>query len=346
MIRLKAASTYLAILCTSMLMLGEAEAQQARQAETKPVLAKPAEANAVVAKPVATKPVETNAVVAKPVAAKPAKTSVVVSTVGTKLVVKPSRTPPVPVCDYSEAEALSKQSRAELDLEIAYEDLRVKTNVNTAAGAALVDRGDAESVQRITQAASELNMAQAKVQSARENLAAAQDSADCIQREKSWRWSFGVPARIAGGAAGSALWSAGLRVAVASTPRSHHQLQLDYLQLTNFDFDEPSYRRTGHALSFASLAYAYGFERVRTGIGIGVRLSPERWEPNKRLWLMGRAAVEFGARSARYCKPNCVIGTGSLLIEPWIPLDGETPLTVIAGVELQLGGGFGPMRQR
>lgn len=39
----------------------------------------------------------------------------------------------------------------------------------------------------------------------------------------------------------------------------------------------------------------------------------------------------------------CFIGTGSVLLESWIPLDGVTPLSLLVGAELQLGVGDGPI---
>jgi hypothetical protein len=228
--------------------------------------------------------------------------------------------------------------------EAAYENLRLKEAANTAAIAELAERPEKpESASSATQAALELKEAREEVEKSDDAAKEAHDTFDCLLRRKAWKWSVGLPLRISGGAGGAALWGAGARWSIMSSAHSQHQLELNYLQLSNLDFDEARNRRVGGALSFGSLSYTYGYQRIRTGLGFATRLSTEAWDPNRRLWLTGRVAAEFGARTSRVCDAWCFIGTGSVLLESWIPLDGVTPLSVLVGAELQLGVGDGPI---
>jgi hypothetical protein len=228
--------------------------------------------------------------------------------------------------------------------EAAYENLRLKEAANAAAIAELAESPEKpESASSATQAALELKEAREEVEKSDDGAKEAQDNFDCLLRRKSWKWSVGLPLRISGGAGGAALWGAGARWAIMSSAHSQHQLELNYLQLSNFDFDEARNRRVGGALSFGALGYMYGFERIRTGLGFATRLSMDQVDPNRRLWLTGRVAAEFGARTSKVCDAWCFIGTGSVLLESWIPLDGITPLSVLVGAELQLGVGDGPI---
>lgn len=245
--------------------------------------------------------------------------------------------------DTTEERAQIQAEEAERKLEVAYEDLEKKRSVNVAATSDFVDDPEG-AAGKAKQAATALKQAQEDVQSAKKGLEAAQRQVDCLLKKQAWSASVGIPVHVAGGAGGAVLWGTGVRWAVMSTTRSLHQLEANYRQLTNFDFDTASYRREGHALSFGSLAYAYGFQRVRVGMGVASRLSFNAMAPDRRFWLVGRAAVEFGARTPKNCRSGCFIGTGSLLVEPWLPLDGEGPITVVGGVELQFGAGDGPIR--
>jgi hypothetical protein len=248
-------------------------------------------------------------------------------------------------CPLSEERAIKEAViDAERKREAAYENLRLKEAANTAAMAELAEnpeaRGSALSAQ---QAAVLLKQAREEVEKSDDAAKDAHSTYDCLLRRKGWKWSVGVPVRVSGGAGGAALWGAGARWSLMSSAHSQHQLELSYLQLTNLDFDEARNRRSGSALSFGSLGYAYGFERIRTGLGLATRLSTEPLDPSRRLWLTGRVAAEFGARTSKVCNRWCFIGTGSVLLESWIPLDGVTPLSLLVGAELQLGVGDGPI---
>lgn len=244
--------------------------------------------------------------------------------------------------DTTEERAQIQVEEAERELEAAYEDLEKKKNANVAATSDLVDDPEG-AAGKAKQAAAGLKQAREDVQSAKKDLGAAQRQVDCLFKKKAWSASVGVPVHVAAGAGGAVLWGTGVRWAVMSTTRSLHQLEANYRQLTNFDFDTKAYRREGQALSFGSLAYAYGFKRVRLGMGLASRLSGSNMAPDERFWLVGRGAVEFGSRTPKNCRSWCFIGSGSLLVEPWIPLDGEAPITVVGGVELQFGAGDGPI---
>lgn len=228
--------------------------------------------------------------------------------------------------------------------EAAYQNLRLKEAANTAAMAELAENPEkSASATSAKQAALALKAAREEVEKSDDAAKDAQNTYDCLLRRKAWKWSVGLPVRLSGGAGGAALWGAGARWAIMSSAHSQHQLEVNYLQLTHLDFDEALNQRVGDALSFGSLGYTYGYQRIRTGMGMATRLSTDRWDPNRRLWLTGRVAAEFGARTSRVCDAWCFVGTGSVVLESWIPLDGVTPLSVLVGAELQLGLGDGPI---
>jgi hypothetical protein len=248
-------------------------------------------------------------------------------------------------CPLSEERAIKEAVvETERRRETAYQNLRLKESANTAAIAELAENPEKpEAGAGAKQAALGLKAAREEVEKSDDAAQEAQDTYDCLLRRKAWKWSVGVPVRVSGGAGGAVLWGVGPRWSIMSSAHSQHQLEANYLQLTHLDFDEARDRRVGGALSFGSLGYTYGYQRIRTGVGVAARLSPDRWDPNRRLWLTGRVAAEFGARTSRVCDAWCFIGTGSVVLESWIPLDGVTPLSVLVGAELQLGLGDGPI---
>lgn len=248
-------------------------------------------------------------------------------------------------CPLSEEPAIQQAViDAERRREAAYDNLRLKEAANQAAIAELAENPEQPAAaEDAKEAALALKKAREEVENSDDGARAAQSTLDCLLRRKSWKWSVGLPVRVSGGAGGAALWGAGARWAIMSSAHSQHQLELNYLQLTHLDFDEARNQRVGSAQSFGALGYTYGYERVRTGLGIASRLSSEALDPNRRLWLTGRLAAEFGARTSRVCDTGCFIGTGSLLLESWVPLDGVTPLSILIGAELQFGVGDGPI---
>ena len=255
---------------------------------------------------------------------------------------------PVPQSEEKQRELVKKErtlelnlERADRNLEAAYNDVKRKKDANTAAAAELIKSPTPEAANRARAAAKALHDADDRVEDARNDLLSAEHAISCLQKLQSWHWTVGGAVHGAGGAGGAARWGVGVHWGIKHTPYSRHQLEVNYLELTNFDFDEDAYRRTGSAEPFVSALYSYAFKRLQLSLGLASRLDDVQAE-NERVWITGRTAVGFGVWTPKFCI-DCAMVHASFFVEPWIPLDGNTPVTIVGGVELQLGYGSGPI---
>ena len=252
-------------------------------------------------------------------------------------------TAPEPCSVYvDEQAAMDEVERADRNLEEAYQSLKRQKDASLAAAAELVKSPTNENAQKTKAVAAALGDAQRKVYDAKQALEAQERQVACALKQKSWHSTLGLAIHGAGGAGGAARWGVGVHVGLKNTPYSQHRLEVNYLQLTHFDFDPVAYRRMGDKEPFASILYSYAFRRLHLSFGLASRLSDVD-EANERVWITGRTAVEFGIWTPDACTTACFMTNASLFVEPWIPLDGETPVTIVGGVRIQLGVGAGPI---
>jgi hypothetical protein len=254
----------------------------------------------------------------------------------------------------ADADLTAERARAEHDLnaktqqlEGARVALKLKDAAYTAATAELAKTPEA-SANQVHLAAAELREAEETKKESEDALRAAEDKRDCVLRQMLWAGSLTLPARIAGGAGGRWMLGAGVRLNVRTTssPRELHHFGIDYLSLQKFGFNERDYEAAGTGERVLSAYYRYRYKNLIIGPAAATRVSKrsndgEMVHPNG--WLIGHVGFDIDAELALpgLCARGCGVASGSLFVEPWFPMSGDVPVSVVVGVEFQFGGGWG-----
>jgi hypothetical protein len=96
----------------------------------------------------------------------------------------------------------------------------------------------------------------------------------------------------------------------------------------------------------ASAYYHYRYKGLIVGPAAAVRVSKRSNDgeiDHSNAWLIGHIGFDVDAELTipGVCSHGCGIASGSVFVEPWFPVEQGVPVTVMVGLELQLGLGWG-----